>query len=317
VDKLFFTGSTAVGKYLMKKASETLTPLSLELGGNDPMIVCEDADLDRAAMGAIWAGLQNTGQSCGGVERIYVHKNAYDKFMPLLKKGVESLVIGEDKNFDTDIGALTTRRQMDTVNSHIKDALQKGAKIYAKSDPLPNQKGQFLPCVVLADCTHDMITMKDETFGPVLAVMKVDSIDEAIKLANDSYLGLTGSVWSKNRRKAKKIAREIQCGAITINDHVVSHGLAETPWGGFKQSSIGRTHGDIGFAEMTQPQVIVNDVMLFARKQFWWHPYSHAIYNGIRGLIYLLYGKNLIYRIKGVYGLLRVFFRTFKSDLKG
>lgn len=316
VDKLFFTGSTPVGQYLMKKASETLTPLSLELGGNDPMIVCEDADLHRAAMGAIWAGMQNAGQSCGGVERIYVHKNVYDRFLDLLKQGVESLVVGEDRNFDTDIGALTTKRQMATVEAHIRDALDKGATIFAKSDPPRNHKGNFMPCIVLTDVDHDMITMKDETFGPVVAVMKVDSIEEAIELANDSYLGLTGSVWSKNRKKAMKIAREVQSGAMTINDHLMSHGLAETPWGGFKQSSIGRSHGDIGFAEMTQPMVIVNDILPFARKQFWWHPHSHAIYGGVRGVVNFLYGKTLVYRIKGLYGLGRAFFRTFNSDLK-
>ncbi|MBN1497126.1 MAG: aldehyde dehydrogenase family protein [Spirochaetes bacterium] len=316
VDKLFFTGSTAIGKYLMKKASETLTPLSLELGGNDPMIVCEDADLHRAAMGAIWAGMQNAGQSCGGVERVYVHRDVYDEFLRLLKQGVESLVVGEDINFDTDIGPLTTKRQVETVRAHVRDALDRGATLFATSGAPEVGKGNFHPCVVLTDVDHDMITMKDETFGPVVAVMKVDSIEEAIDLANDSYLGLTGSVWSKNRRKAMKIAREIQSGAITINDHLMSHGLAETPWGGFKQSSIGRSHGDIGFAEMTQPMVIVNDVMPFARKQFWWHPHSHAVYAGIRGVVYLLYGKNLLYRVKGLYGLGRAFFRTFMSDLK-
>lgn len=316
IDKLFFTGSTTIGKYLMKKASETLTPLSLELGGNDPMIVCEDADLHRAATGAIWAGMQNAGQSCGGVERLYVHREVYDEFMPLLKKGVESLVVGEDKNFDTDIGSLTTKRQVATVEAHIKDALDKGAKIYAQSRAPKDGRGNFLPCVILTDVDHDMLTMKDETFGPVIGVMKVDSIDEAIELANDSYLGLTGSVWSKNRKKAMRIARELQCGAVTINDHLMSHGLAETPWGGFKQSSIGRSHGDIGFAEMTQPMVIVNDIMPFARKQFWWHPHSHAIYNAMRGVVYLLFGENLTYRIKGLYGLGRAFFRTFVTDLK-
>jgi succinate-semialdehyde dehydrogenase/glutarate-semialdehyde dehydrogenase len=316
IDKLFFTGSTTIGKYLMKKASETLTPISLELGGNDPMIVCEDADLERAAMGAVWAGLQNCGQSCGGVERIYVHKNVYDRFLPLLKQGVESLAVGEDVNFDTDIGPMTTARQVKTVEAHVKDALAKGAVIYARADGTSNQKGLFHPCMVLTNVNHDMITMKEETFGPLLAVMKVESIEEAIELANDSNLGLTGSVWSRSYRRAQQIARRIQCGAIAINDHLMTHGLAETPWGGFKESSIGRTHGEIGFEEMTQPQVIVRDIMPFARKQFWWHPHSHTIYNSLRGVIYLLYGKNLFDRIKGLYGLGRGFFRTFKSDLK-
>lgn len=313
IDKLFFTGSVTVGKYLMKKASEKLTPVSLELGGNDPMIVCEDADLYRAATGAAWAGLQNAGQSCGGVERIYVHRNVYAKFLALLKKQVELLRIGLDRNFNTDIGAMTTKRQMDTVNRHVSDALEKGATIFARSDPPQNLKGQFMPCLVLTDVNHNMLVMKDETFGPILAVMPFNSIDEAIKLANDSHLGLTASVWSKDSKNAIAIGRRIMAGAITINDHLVSHGIAETPWGGFKKSGIGRTHGALGFAEMTQPQVIVNDIMPGVRKNFWWHPYSKELYEGAKGTVYFLYGKNISQKIKGLAALMKVFPRTFSD----
>ncbi|HSA15381.1 MAG TPA: aldehyde dehydrogenase family protein, partial [Spirochaetota bacterium] len=311
--KLFFTGSVAVGKYLMKKASETLTPLSLELGGNDPMIVCEDADLERATNGAVWAGLQNAGQSCGGVERIYVHEKVYDRFMDMLAGKVESLRVGYDTDYNMDIGAMTTERQIRTVKAHIDDAMAKGATIYARSKSPKNSQGQFIPCTVLADVDHTMDVMRDETFGPVLAVMKVKDIDEAIELANDSYLGLTGSVWSRNWSRAGRIARKIQAGAVTVNDHLMSHGLAETPWGGFKQSAIGRSHGDIGFAEMTQPQVIVNDILPFVKRDFWWHPHSRAVYEGVRGVVELLYGPGLVRRLRGGMNLMKVFFRTFTS----
>jgi len=315
VDKLFFTGSVPVGKYLMKKASETLTPVSLELGGNDPMIVCDDADLKRAAAGAVWAGLKNAGQSCGGVERIYVDRKVYFPFLALLKEAVEKLRVGYDTGHNMDIGAMTTRRQMDTVRSHIDDALRKGAIIFAQSKCPAGDAGQFLPCTVLTEVNHAMLVMKDETFGPVLGVMPYDNMEEAVALANDSYLGLTGSVWSKDRKKAMRIGRRIQAGAITINDHLMSHGLPETPWGGFKQSAIGRSHGDIGFAEMTQPQVIVNDVLPFARKNMWWQPFSVNIYNGLKGLSEMLYSKNPFLRLRGAALLVRVFPRTFKSDL--
>jgi acyl-CoA reductase-like NAD-dependent aldehyde dehydrogenase len=314
IDKLFFTGSVPVGKYLMKKASETLTPVSLELGGNDPMIVCEDADLKRAAAGAVWAGLQNAGQSCGGVERIYVQSKVYFEFLGLLKTAVESLRVGYDTDFNVDIGAMTTRRQMDTVKMHIDDALKKHAIIFAQSKFPEDGKGQFMPCVVLTEVNHDMLVMKDETFGPVLGVMPYEDIEEAIRLSNDSYLGLTASVWSKNRKKAMNIGRKIQAGAITINDHLMSHGLAETPWGGFKQSALGRSHGDIGFAEMTQPQVVVNDLMPFARKNLWWHPFSKTVYDGLKGIAYLLYSKNPFRRVKGAFQLMKVFPRTFRSN---
>lgn len=316
INKLFFTGSVPVGKYLMKKAAETLTPVSLELGGNDAMIVCEDADLKRAAAGAIWAGFSNSGQSCGGVERIYVQRKVYDEFLGYLKQGIESMKIGCDTDFGADMGAMCTRRQMDTVNAHIQDALKKGAKIFAQKNPSKDAKGQFLPCTVLTNVNHDMLVMRDETFGPVVGVMPYDTIDEAIRLANDSNLGLTGSVWSKSRRKAMKIGRRIEAGAISINDHLMSHGLAETPWGGFKESGIGRTHGDLGFAEMTEPQVLVNELLPFARRNFWWHPYTPAVYDGLKGVLQVLYGKGLFVRLSGLFRLLKVFPRTFTSDLK-
>lgn len=314
IDKLFFTGSVPVGKYLMKKAAETLTPVSLELGGNDPAIICEDANLKRAATGVVWAGFQNCGQSCGGVERVYVHRNVYDKFLSYLKHELESLRIGIGKDYNTDIGSMTTERQLKTVNEHIADALKKGAVIFAQTSLNPGLKGFFLPCTVLTNVNHDMVVMKDETFGPVVEVMPFDTIDQAIEYANDSHLGLTASVWSQNWKYAVSIARKIKAGAVTINDHLVSHGMAETPWGGFKESGIGRTHGDIGFAEMTQPQIIMNDIMPFVNKNFWWHPFSKTVYDGGIGVTYILYGKNIFYRLKGLYYLLKAFPRTFKAN---
>lgn len=314
VDKLFFTGSVPVGKYLMKKASERLTPLVLELGGNDAMIVCDDADLYRAACGAVWAGMQNAGQSCGGVERIYVDKKIYHEFLVILKQRVAGLRVGDGKYLTADIGAMTTRKQMMTVQKHIDDALAKGAKIFAQSECPRNCKGNFMPCTVLTDVNHTMLVMKDETFGPVVGVMSFETIEEAIALANDSNLGLTCSVWSKNRKKAAQIGRKVMAGAVAINDHLMTHGLAETPWGGFKESGIGRTHGDIGFAEMTQPQVIVDDIlstMPFVRRNFWWQPFEKIQYDGMKGLIDLFHGKGFWERFIGLNKLAHAFYRSF------
>jgi len=274
------------------------------------MIVCDDADLYRAAAGAVWAGMQNAGQSCGGVERIYVDRKVYNKFLTILKGMVESLRVGDGSDISSDIGAMTTKRQMEVVQHHIDDAVKKGATIYARSK-VNSKKGQFMPCMVLTDVNHDMLTMKDETFGPIVGVMPYDTIDEAIALSNDSYLGLTASVWSKNRSKAMKIGRQIKAGAITINDHLMSHGLAETPWGGFKESGIGRTHGDIGFAEMTQPQVIVNDILPFARRNFWWKPSDQRQYEGLKGAIDVLYAKGVSHKIKALFNLSKAFLTTF------
>ncbi len=311
IDKLFFTGSTAVGKELMKKAARTLTPLCLELGGNDPMIVCEDANLERAAAGAIWAGLQNAGQSCGAVERIYVHESVYEKFLQILKTRVESLRIGTDTGFEVDIGAITTVKQMKTIKEHVDDALNKGARIYAQAVPPEHAKGNFVPATVLVDVDHSMKIMREETFGPVLPVMRYRKIEDAVFLANDSTLGLTASVWTKNRKVARKIAENIQAGVITINDHLMSHGMPETPWGGFKESGIGRTHGRIGFEEMTQVQVVVDDLFFFARKGLWWHPYSKKIYDGFKGAIKTVSGKRWYTRAQGLLSLLKIFPRIF------
>ncbi len=315
IDKIFFTGSVASGKYLMEKAAKTLTPLCLELGGNDAMIVCEDADPYRAAMGALWAGFQNAGQSCGGVERIYVHQKIYDLFMNILRDKIENIRVGYDTDFNVDMGCMTTERQIETVNKHIDDALKKGAKLFAQSkSPTDPKLKNFLPATVLTEVNHNMVIMKDETFGPVVGVMKFNNYEEAILLANDSYLGLTGSVWTKNQKRGEEIARQIKAGVVTINDHLMSHGLAETPWGGFKESGIGRTHGEFGFDEMTQPMVIVKDYLPFAKRNLWWHPFSKNLYLGLIGAINMLYNKNIVRKFLGLFLLFKIVPRIFKKD---
>ncbi len=314
VDKLFFTGSVAVGKSLMAKAAETLTPLSLELGGNDPMLVCEDADVERAAAGALWAGFQNAGQSCGGVERIYVHERVYKRFLAALKERVEALRVGPGDGHENDMGAMTTVKQLETVREHVRDALAKGAVLHARSSAPEGGPGLFHPAVVLTEVNHDMVTMREETFGPVVGVMKVKDMEEAVALANDTDLGLTASVWSRNRRKAKALAARLQAGAVTINDHLMSHGLPETPWGGFKQSSLGRTHGEIGFDEMTQPRVIVDDLLGFAARDLWWHPHGRDVYEGLKGLVLGLYARSLGTRLGGWLKALKILPRIFRRS---
>ncbi len=317
VDKLFFTGSNAVGKTLMKMAAQTLTPVNLELGGNDPMIVCEDADLERAVNGAMWAGFSNAGQSCGAVERIYVHEKIYTDFLTLLKSKVEQLRVGYDLEFNMDVGALISKSQINTVKKQINDALKKGATIYAQSQVPKNKDwANFLPVMVLTDVNHEMELMREETFGPVLGVMKFSTIEEAIALANDTHYGLSASVWSRDRKKAGEIARKIQAGAVTINDHLMSHGLPETPWGGFKQSGIGRSHGKIGFYDMTQPQVIVDDMLSSLKKQPWWHPYDEHTYRGLRGILTAVYGEGIIPRLTGLWAMIRLLAKTIQLKLE-
>jgi acyl-CoA reductase-like NAD-dependent aldehyde dehydrogenase len=301
VDKLFFTGSVPVGKILMAQAAETLTPVCLELGGNDAMLVCADANLERAANGAVWGGLQNSGQSCGGVERIYVQAEVYEPFLKLLKERVDRLRQGPDIDYNLDVGAMCTERQLKTVQRQLDDALAKGAVIHAqaKVSEAHAARGHFFPATVLTNVNHEMEIMREETFGPVLGVMKVDSMEEALLLANDSHLGLTGSVWSSNTRQAVELGRRINAGVITINDHLLTHGMAETPWGGFKDSGIGRSHGQLGFDEMTEPQVVITEMLHFAKRNVFWQPYSEDVYKGLRGTIDCFYAPSLARRLRG------------------
>ena len=254
----------------------------------------------------------NAGQSCGGVERIYVHEKVYDDFLALLKNKVENLQIDSKNSFNSDIGVITTSKQLETIKDHVNSALEQGAKIFAQSKALKNDElKNYYPATVLINVNHNMKVMKEETFGPVLAIMKVGNIDEAVSYANDSSLGLTGSVWSKNRKKARNIAKKIYAGAVTINDHLMSHGLSETPWGGFKESGIGRTHGEIGFDEMVQKQVVIDDILPFVKKNMWWHPYSKNVYDGLKGVINSLYAKSIKGKISGFCQMLKIFPRYF------
>ena len=314
VDKLFFTGSVPVGKTLMAKAAETLTPVSLELGGNDPMLVCPDAHLERAVNGAMWAGLQNSGQSCGGVERVYVHQDVYEPFIQLLKQRVEALRQGPNTHHNVDIGAMCTERQIKTIQRQVDDALAKGATLLAqvKIDPA-HAHANFYPVTVLTQVDHTMELMREETFGPLRGVMKVRDMEQAIELANDSSLGLTGSVWSRNTREAVALGRRIHAGVITINDHLLTHGMAETPWGGVKESGIGRSHGELGFDEMTQPQVVTTELLHFAKRNLFWHPYDQKLYDGLKGALHFLHGREFADRLRGFFHFIQLLPRMFKN----
>jgi acyl-CoA reductase-like NAD-dependent aldehyde dehydrogenase len=314
IQKLFFTGSVAVGKQLMEKAAQHLIPVSLELGGNDAMIVCYDANLNRAAGGALWAGLSNSGQSCAGVERIFVEADVYEPFLFLLKKKMTGLLQGADRDSNVDIGSMTTQKQFKKIQVLLNDALKKGAKIFPERPKIQKGgRGFFHPPVILENVTDTMMVMNEEVFGPLLAVKKVENIEEAVARTNASSLGLTASVWTRNRKKGHEIASRLEVGSVMINDHLMSHGLAETPWGGWKESGIGRTHGFIGLEEMTQPRCVVDDFLPGVQKNMWWYPHTKKVYNGLKGGLEFLYAKKTQKKLQGGIKLVQVFLRTFRK----
>src|SRR6266540_565280 len=264
VDKIMFTGSVATGKRVAEAAAKYLTPVVLELGGKDPMIVLEDADIGNAARGAVWGAFANSGQACASVERCYVQESIAPEFIQRVILETRTLKQGLGTEEAVDIGAMSNERQLQIVSDHVKDAEQRGA---AKPD------GFFYEPTVLTNVDHDMTIMREETFGPVLPVMTFKTEAEAIKLANDSVYGLTASVWTKNIARVRRIAEQIEAGTVMVNEVVYTHGIAQTPWGGVKESGYGRTHGRMGLLELVHPQHIhVNRISFLP--DLWWFRYD-------------------------------------------
>jgi len=274
VDFIQFTGSDRTGRKVMARAAETLTPVSLELGGKDPMIVLADADLDRAANAAAWGGMMNSGQICMSVERIYVEEPAYDKFVAKLTSEVGRLRQGADDGADPkDVGAMTSPNQTAIVEDHVTDAIAAGARALTGGKRVEGPGDYFEP-TVLVDVDHSMKVMRDETFGPVVGVMKVRDAEEAVRLANDSRYGLSGSVFGESER-AEQVARRVECGAINVNDVLVNYFAMDVPMGGWKQSGIGFRHGEPGIKKYCRSESLV--ITRFGgKREPTWYPYTKA-----------------------------------------
>jgi acyl-CoA reductase-like NAD-dependent aldehyde dehydrogenase len=272
VDFIQFTGSDRTGRKVMARAAETLTPVSLELGGKDPMIVLADADLDRAANAAAWGGMMNSGQICMSVERIYVEEPVFDRFVNKLTAEVGRLRQGADDARDPkDVGAMTSPNQTAIVEDHVNDALASGARALTGGKRVEGPGDYFEP-TVLVDVDHSMKVMRDETFGPVVGVMKVRDAEEAVQLANDSRYGLSGSVFGE-RERAERVARRVECGAINVNDVLVNYFAAGVPMGGWKQSGIGLRHGEPGIKKYCRSESLV--ITRFGgKREPTWYPYT-------------------------------------------
>ncbi len=254
-DYIQFTGSSATGVKVMERAARRLTPVSLELGGKDPMLVLEDADIELAANAAVWGAMFNAGQTCVSVERVYVLEPAYDQFVAAVVKAVENLKVGAGEGYD--FGALIDESQVAVTARHVDDALAKGAKALTGGKRTEGA-GSFYPPTVLVDVDHSMACMTEETFGPTLPIMKVSSVGEAVRLANDSPYGLSAAVFSKDVDRAKDVALQLDCGAVNINDVISNLMCTTAPMGGWKTSGIGARFGGVdGVRKFCRQETVV------------------------------------------------------------
>ena len=283
VNKIMFTGSVATGKRVAEAAAKHLTPVVLELGGKDPMIVLEDANVVNAARAAVWGAFCNAGQACASIERCYVHESIATRFVEVVVKETAALKQGETSSDEIDVGAMTSERQLKIVEDHIADAVRQGARILIGGKRGNEPRGWFHEPTVITGVNHTMKLMRDETFGPVLPIMTFKTDDEAVQLANDSIYGLTASIFTTNISRGRKLAEQVDAGTVMVNEVVYTHALASTPWGGVKQSGYGRTHGRLGLLELVIPQHIhVNAVPSIA--DVWWFRYSENARRLFRGL---------------------------------
>jgi len=283
--KIFFTGSVEVGRRVGEECARRMKGSVLELGGKDPMIVCADANLPNAISGCLWGGLANAGQTCSGIERVYVLRDVADRFVEGVVEGARRLRVGDPLDWGTEVGPMVSQEQLELVKELVDDAVAAGATLHCGGAEPP-----FFRPAVLTGVTHDMRLMREEIFGPVIPIVTVDSEDEAIGLANDSEFGLGASVWTRNRAKGERIARRVQSGMVWINDHMFSHGACSCSWGGVKQSGLGRSHSKFGLYECANIKLLTWEPS--RTRDFWWHPYDESLGRAMKASAKLLYGRD-------------------------
>ncbi len=288
VDMIMFTGSTRTGRIVAKAAAERLIPCSLELGGNDPMIVLADADLERASSAAAYYSMNNAGQVCISIERAYVEEPIYDAFVERVTEKVKALRQGQSTGpGQAEVGAVIFAPQLGIVEAHVQDALAKGAKVMTGGHA-KNGAGRFFEPTVLVDVDHSMKMMTEETFGPTLPIMKISDAEQGVVLANDSQYGLQASVWTKDADRGEQLARRLQAGAVSVNDHQLNYTVMNLPMGGWKSSGIGTRHGAGGIRKYCRTQsLLITGLAL--RKEMFWFPYKPAMTRALQRYYKLMY----------------------------
>jgi len=299
IDKIVFTGSAATGRKVAAAAAEKLIPVVMELGGSDPMLVLRDANLEHAASGAIWARFMNCGQSCVAVKRVFVEQEIYDTFVVNVVAKVKRLRLGSGSDPETEIGPLIRERQVVTIENQLADAVSKGAKILCGGKRRPDLGPLFFEPTVLTSVNPSMKILQEETFGPLLPIVPVRNIDEAITLANATPYGLSASIWTSALKRGRELAQRIETGAVLINDAVSHVGACEVPHGGAKASGYGRTHGREGLMEMTRSKYVDVESMTFIRRP-WWFSYNQKLLQQLNRFAECQFSRSLLSRLRGV-----------------
>ena len=298
IDKLVFTGSVATGKRIAAAAAERLLPVVLELGGKDPMLVLDDANVDVASSAAVWGAFVNAGQACLSVERCYAHRSLYEAFAQACAEKAKRLHVGNGMDANTDLGPMIHQRQVRIVESHVEDAKTRGARVLAGGTRLPELGTNFFAPTVLAGVTHDMRIMREETFGPVLPIMAFADDNEAVQMANDSEYGLAASIWTRDSTRGERLARRIHAGTVMVNDVISCFGISEAPHGGVKASGVGRTHGRFGLDEMVRVKYLDVD-RVPGMKKVWWYGYGETFRRQMDGFLDMQFARSLGTRLRG------------------